>query len=161
MRHRVCIRCRQTTLPPDFPGIICLRCQEEFKQELADFMEGAMLDLHDLAQMFRMDEDSVKRAYRKGKFPARATGTKKYLWSQDVIKEWMRAGCPDIKRLIDDLEVLRDQHGDVGPDDLRGGKTAGDRLDIPVQVFSNDESGELKRQTRIITTRIPRHGPAD
>jgi len=158
MKRRLCICCRETTLPADFPGLICLHCQETFDRDRLDWISGLTIDMEDLATILKLDIDTIKRNHRSGKLPPRLEGVKKYLWSKRVIEDWINAGCPDIRRLQADLAVLRRVHGDVGQDDLTGEETAGERFDIQVQTFDK-KSGKMKREGKVITTRLPGHGP--
>jgi excisionase family DNA binding protein len=69
-------------------------CQEIELERISSGVD-ALVDVKELAEMLRCDDETIRRMNRAHRLPNPIPGRKSLLWTREVISAWMKAGCPD------------------------------------------------------------------
>jgi hypothetical protein len=132
-------------------------------------------------------EEQVKRLARARKLPPRVPAVKKWLWLEDMVRDWMRSGYEisedvkkqvraltkahgDTRKKVKDLtkahgdarikvKALTEAHGGVHVDETTGETKVGDKVDIQVMVYSkkSKRGKKIVRETKRKSSVIPGH----
>lgn len=156
MAARRCTSCR-TVLSMSNPGLLCLPCQETLVDKWASVAISRHLDVEDMRVLLGLEsQEQVKRIARDGKLPPRIPAIKRWLWEEEVVRDWIRSGYETGEAVKEQLEALTEAHGGAHVDETRGETKYGDKLDIQVKVYSM-KGKKVVRETKKISAVIPRH----
>lgn len=156
MTARRCANCR-AVLSMRNPGLICLPCQEKLVDQRGSATESPNLDVEDVRVILGLEsQEQVKRLARKGKLPPRVPAIRKWLWEEELVRDWIRSGYETGPAVKEQLQALTKAHGGVHIDETTGETKFGDKLDIQVKVYSK-KGKKIVRETRKISAVIPRH----
>ena len=161
MNDKKCARCK-AGLSVSNPGFICLPCQRKLIDDWARASEVRYLDVEDMRVLLGLDsEEQVRRLARQGKLPPRIPAIKKWLWEEEVVRDWMRSGYEVTQIVKNQLAAMGQALGGAHIDEDTGEIRYGDKVDIQVQVYSNIGTKkdpkvlrEVKRKS-FVTPRYP------
>ena len=120
------------------PGLICLPCQEKLIDDWARASKVHFLDVEDMRVLLGLDsQEQVRRLARQGQLPPRVPAIKRWLWEEELVRDWMRSGYQVIETMKDQLAAMGEALGGAHIDEDTGEIKYGDKTDIQVQVYSN------------------------
>jgi hypothetical protein len=115
------------------------------------------LDVEDMRVLLGLEsQEQVKRLARDGKLPPRIPAIKRWLWEEEVVRDWIRSGHETGEAVKEQLEALAEAHGGAHVDETTGETKYGDKLDIQVNVYSR-KGKKVVRETKKISAVIPRY----
>lgn len=156
MSTRKCARCG-AVLSTRNPGFICQPCQKKLVDNWKLAAESRNLDVEDMRVILGLEsQEQVKRLARKDKLPPRIPAIKRWLWDEDVVRDWIRSGYENREAIKEQLEALAKAHGGAHKDEITGETKYGDKLDIQVMIYSKKDK-KVVRETKKISTVIPRY----
>ena len=96
---KLCSNCKTTYVPKGFGGDLCIKCTLEQPGEANPYYE-----VKDLAKLWKISPEQVRRNARKGKIPGRIPGIRQCLWSKSKIDNVVKSE----KTIEEDLNDLLD-----------------------------------------------------
>ena len=156
MAARRCANCG-AVLSRYNPGLICQPCQEKLVDRRASATESHYLDVEGMRVILGLEsQEQVRRLARKGRLPPRVPVVRRWLWEEEVVRDWIRSGHETGPDVAEQLQALTKAHGGIHLDETTGERILGDRLDIQVHVYSR-KGKKIVRETRKMSTVVPRH----
>jgi len=89
MMGKTCVLCGRELMEGNI-GRFCFICQEKLLRKIANRGYELTYDVTDLAGIFRLSHEQVRRMKRDEKLPPTIRGTRKLLWFREDIIQWIR-----------------------------------------------------------------------